>query len=184
MASKMLLVLLFSALVCSTSARKLVSTGKGSFEDGKNLFGGGGLGGGAGGGGGLGGVGDGGLGSGAGGGLGGGAGGGAGGGFGGGAGGGGGVGGGAGGGFGGGAGAGGGIGGGAGGGAGDLEEEAVVDLGAALVNRNAKLNCKTIKNKSDDHKSNLCGKFAFAAVDIDLDNPSKELFKLKTLIKR
>ncbi|KAB5572963.1 hypothetical protein DKX38_000157 [Salix brachista] len=124
MASKLLLVLLFSALVCSTSARKLVGGEKGSFEDEKNLFRHPGFGGGAGGGGGFGGGGGlgggsgfgGGAGGGAGGGLGGGAGGG--GGFGGGAGGGGGLGGGAGGGFGGGAGAGGGLGGGAGGGGG------------------------------------------------------------------
>jgi len=38
MAPKLLLFLLFSAIVCSTSARKLVSTGKGSFEDDKTLF--------------------------------------------------------------------------------------------------------------------------------------------------
>ena len=37
MASKLLMFLLFSALVCSTSARKLVD-GKGSFEDEKTLF--------------------------------------------------------------------------------------------------------------------------------------------------
>ncbi|KAJ7009300.1 LOW QUALITY PROTEIN: hypothetical protein NC653_000076 [Populus alba x Populus x berolinensis] len=55
MASKLLLVLLFSALVCSTSARKLVGTEKGSFEDEKNLFHRPGFGGGAGGGGGFGG---------------------------------------------------------------------------------------------------------------------------------
>jgi len=57
MAPKLLLFLLFNAIVCSTSARKLVSTGKGSFEDEKTLFrrprfgggaGGGGFGGGAG----------------------------------------------------------------------------------------------------------------------------------------
>jgi hypothetical protein len=53
MASKLLLLLLFSALVCSTSARKLVGTEKGSFEDEKNLFHRPGFGGGVGGGGGL-----------------------------------------------------------------------------------------------------------------------------------
>jgi hypothetical protein len=66
MASKLLLLLLFSALVCSTSARKLVGTEKGSFEDEKNLFHRPGFGGGAGGGGGFGGGGGGGLGGGAG----------------------------------------------------------------------------------------------------------------------
>jgi len=77
MAPKLLLFLLFSAIVCSTSARKLVRTGKGSFEDEKTLFRRPRFGGGAGGGGGLGGGGGfgGGAGGGAGGGLGGGAGG-------------------------------------------------------------------------------------------------------------
>jgi hypothetical protein len=55
MAPKLLLFLLFSAIVCSTSARKLVSTGKGSFEDEKTLFRPPRFGGGAGGGGGIGG---------------------------------------------------------------------------------------------------------------------------------
>ena len=76
MAPKLLLFLLFSAKF-ATSARKLVSTGKGSFEDEKTLFRRPRFGGGAGGGGGLGGGGGfgGGAGGGAGGGLGGGAGG-------------------------------------------------------------------------------------------------------------